>query len=93
VNIVELTDEVGKALRWNLLDDVGLDQDVEYLLLAHILDLLIARKLESLLLFLLLLFSLLLFTFLFFGASKEQSHILKFNIDHLINFGLELFFK
>ena len=93
MNIVELTNKVRKALWWNLLDDIGLDQNVENLLLTHILDLLITWKFKSLLLFLLLLFSLLLFTFLFFGASKEQSHILKFNIDHLINFWLKLFFK
>lgn len=88
MKVVELTDEVCESLLRKLLYDAILDKLDEEISLGNILNGFEAWQFKSLLLFLLL--ALLLFLLLLGLDSGNDSHVLQFDLNELIDFFLVL---
>ena len=83
MDVVELTDEVLKAGRWQLLDDAILDELSKHIIIGHISDILGTRQLVLLaLLFLSLLLFLFTFTFLLLTTGQLQFQIFQLHLQH-----------
>jgi len=89
VEVVEFTKEVSENLRREFLSNSSLDQLGEEVSLIDSLDLLHTWELLSFASLLLLLLALLLFTLLLLDSS-QQSHVVKLDLDQLINLNLEI---